>query len=312
MDKILNAKTIVTHDGDYHIDEVFATSLINYIFDHNGMERPNIIRTRNEDILDEVIRDPEVIVLDVGRIFNENMLNFDHHQGSFERAWESSRIPLSSTGIVFSYLRDNNLLSHLDGSLLNELQESWIEVIDAIDNGIMSYSGFDLIYVFATKDEKAKDNSFFLAVNSMDNMFLSILNKCKEQVKTKEDSFVSYKHAKSIRLNSQEYKIVNIQGYADDNYIETLHDDVDFYITERKNGEFGIKTARLDKRDAFSQKHRIPTHIIHSFEEGNNFENIFENEGAYVDFVHKGGFFSVVHGNFDDAIDYILFVLSTK
>lgn len=65
---------VVTHDGLFHADEVFAIALLKRI------ETLDIIRTRDVDIVEEAINDKSVFVIDCGGEYNPDMRNFDHHQ----------------------------------------------------------------------------------------------------------------------------------------------------------------------------------------------------------------------------------------
>ena len=69
---------IITHDGIFHADEVFAVALLN-IFLVDSMSIP-VTRTRNPKLIEQAIDDPNTFVLDVGGIFDQDRLAFDHHQ----------------------------------------------------------------------------------------------------------------------------------------------------------------------------------------------------------------------------------------
>lgn len=75
-------KTVITHNGVFHADEVFACALIKS-FISNEVE---ILRTRDKVLIDEAIRSKFTYVLDIGGIYCENDLNFDHHQDSINIA----------------------------------------------------------------------------------------------------------------------------------------------------------------------------------------------------------------------------------
>ena len=66
---------IITHDGLFHGDEVFAVALMMLFY-----KELNIVRTRDAAILEKGVKDQSVYVLDVGGDYNPEMKNFDHHQ----------------------------------------------------------------------------------------------------------------------------------------------------------------------------------------------------------------------------------------
>lgn len=73
---IRNVK-VVTHDGTFHADEVLAVAMIQMCSDFNMVD---IVRTRNESKLAEALKDPSVIVIDVGGRYEPDLNNYDHHQ----------------------------------------------------------------------------------------------------------------------------------------------------------------------------------------------------------------------------------------
>jgi uncharacterized UPF0160 family protein len=111
----------VTHDGQFHADDVFATVVLRRIF-------PGLTVVRS--------RDPEKIanagvVYEVGRIYDPAKLRFDHHQnGALVR---ENGITYSSFGLVWlkfgmEYCGNKNIAEGVDKSLAQS--------IDADDNGI--------------------------------------------------------------------------------------------------------------------------------------------------------------------------------
>ncbi|CAF4014031.1 unnamed protein product, partial [Rotaria sp. Silwood2] len=105
-------------------------------------------------------RDPKILaecdtVVDVGGIFNAEQRRFDHHQKSFTETFHSLQpdkpwiIKLSSAGLIYVHYGreiikellkketiDDNIKDHLTEILFNKLYETFVEEIDAIDNGI--------------------------------------------------------------------------------------------------------------------------------------------------------------------------------
>ena len=70
---------IVTHSGIFHADEVFAIALLKMTLLGLG-EELSIIRTRDKDIIFKAQDESRTFVIDVGGLYQENKLNFDHHQ----------------------------------------------------------------------------------------------------------------------------------------------------------------------------------------------------------------------------------------
>lgn len=110
-------RTVGTHDGSFHADEVTACALLE-TFDL--IDRHKIIRTRNSQ---ELIRCE--YVCDVGGIYDPEKNRFDHHQSSYQGE-------LSSAGMVLKELYSRQLLSY---EIYHYLNRSFILGVDAVDNG---------------------------------------------------------------------------------------------------------------------------------------------------------------------------------
>lgn len=88
----MSFSTVITHDTAFHADEVIAVALLRqagYQFE--------ITRTRNPTVLAEAVADKNILVLDVGGVYDPEMLNFDHHQ---------NKELLSAAGLVYEHFKN--------------------------------------------------------------------------------------------------------------------------------------------------------------------------------------------------------------
>ena len=67
-------KTLITHNGSFHTDDIFACATLSLMLEKKG-EKFEIIRTRDE----EIIKTGDY-VFDVGGVYDEEGNRFDHHQ----------------------------------------------------------------------------------------------------------------------------------------------------------------------------------------------------------------------------------------
>ncbi len=133
-----NMTTIVTHNGSYHCDELFASALFAYYLELKK-EEYNIVRTRDQEQIEKAD-----IVIDVGGEYDPLKLRFDHHQLTFTKLHEKSAIKMASMGIVFDYIigkiRAEQLFGedtkHITDDALFKLSLNVVRPIDAHDNGI--------------------------------------------------------------------------------------------------------------------------------------------------------------------------------
>src|SRR5262245_18170119 len=85
---------VITHDGSFHADDIFASAALTILFKKRG-EKFEIVRTRDESVFPT-----GDYVYDVGSIYDEEKNRFDHHQpgGAGDRG---DGIPYSSFGLIW-------------------------------------------------------------------------------------------------------------------------------------------------------------------------------------------------------------------
>ncbi|XP_002740515.2 MYG1 exonuclease-like [Saccoglossus kowalevskii] len=145
LKKVKVCKKIGTHNGTFHCDEVLACFLLKQLPEY---EHAEIIRTRDSCKLDTCD-----IVVDVGGVFDASKHRYDHHQRSFEESMNSltSEKPwttkLSSAGLVYLHFGHSVIARTLQTLpddkitkiIFDKVYESFIEEVDAIDNGISQW-----------------------------------------------------------------------------------------------------------------------------------------------------------------------------
>lgn len=82
-----SGSTIGTHDGSFHCDEALAISMLKCLPQY---ENATVVRSRKPDILASCH-----MVVDVGAVYDETTLRFDHHQREFTGVLEGYQTKLS-------------------------------------------------------------------------------------------------------------------------------------------------------------------------------------------------------------------------
>ncbi len=123
----ITKKRLITHNGSFHADDLFAAATLALYMDSKGYEY-EIIRTRDM----EVIKNADY-VFDVGGIYDPEKNRFDHHQiDSPEK--RKNGIPYAAFGLVWKHfgmeLCGNNL------EAWNIIENEIVCPIDANDNGV--------------------------------------------------------------------------------------------------------------------------------------------------------------------------------
>ena len=117
MNEKKTLRSLGTHDGTFHADEVTACALL-VMFDL--IDKDKIYRTRDEAVLSKC-----EYICDVGGMYKPEAKLFDHHQLEYQG-------DLSSAGMVLLYLREAGYIQPKEYQFLNE---TLIIGVDAHDNG---------------------------------------------------------------------------------------------------------------------------------------------------------------------------------
>ena len=154
---------LVTHDGSFHADDIFAAATLSIFLSNKG-KKFEIVRTRDE----EIIADGDY-VFDVGAIFDAEMNRFDHHQigGAGKR---DKGIEYASFGLVWK-----KFSRELCGSekALEIIDIKLVAPIDAHDNG------FDLV-----------ENKYDISPYSIQDFFYSMRPTWREENLTDDEMFL--------------------------------------------------------------------------------------------------------------------------
>jgi uncharacterized UPF0160 family protein len=118
----MNDKTIATHNGNFHADDVFSIAALKRLFPSF-----RLIRTRDLDFIAKAD-----IVIDVGGEYDPDADRFDHHQrgGAGER---ENGIPYSSFGLIWQKYGSEICQGNQD--VANAIDKGLVSTIDAIDCG---------------------------------------------------------------------------------------------------------------------------------------------------------------------------------
>ncbi|KAL2115547.1 hypothetical protein VTJ04DRAFT_9802 [Mycothermus thermophilus] len=132
--------TIGTHNGHFHADEALAVYMLRtHVPLYSGAK---LIRTRDPNLLSQCHT-----VVDVGGEYDPSRNRYDHHQRTFNTTFPGRPTKLSSAGLVYLHFGRGIVARKLAqpeesetvGLVWNKLYESFIEALDAHDNGIGVY-----------------------------------------------------------------------------------------------------------------------------------------------------------------------------
>lgn len=263
---------IITHNGVFHSDEVFASALLMRLFHYKGSV--NIVRTRNKNIIDDAKKSMNVFVVDVGGAFNPLMLNFDHHQDGGEVENKASVL------LVLDYLYKSHFV---DGALYDYLKSNLIQFVSdwdlGLEQGVANYNQKPLPTLISAF------NRYNAEPTVENNQFHKALQWAIEIVDNEMDAFKQLKLAKEglkrhIALSKQ---VVMFDNY-NPQYSKLLKHcaGVKYYI-HSLNNNWVVKTINNDL-------YPLPIVLDKSelvFAHKSRFMTIFNNKQAAIEYIMK-------------------------
>ncbi|OGI56887.1 hypothetical protein A3B85_01335 [Candidatus Nomurabacteria bacterium RIFCSPHIGHO2_02_FULL_37_13] len=244
-----SSKKLVTHNGSFHADDVFAAAVLS-IYLEKRRETFEIIRTRDE----EIIKTGDY-VFDVGGIYDADKNRFDHHQkdGAGKR---DNNIEYSSFGLVWKKFGIELCSSQ---KAVDTIDQKLAAPIDAFDNGvdlvenkyeISPYFVQHLIFAMRpTWRENLTDDKMFFKSATMAKEILS-----REIIQT-QDVILAEESVIAIYKKTEDKRIIVLNKNYPYEYI--LHDFPEplFVIYLRKNDNFWVvKTIQQDPKTFNSRK----------------------------------------------------------
>jgi uncharacterized UPF0160 family protein len=124
-------KKLVTHNGSFHADDLFACAILSILLKKKN-QKFEIIRTRDE----EIVKNGDY-VFDVGGIYDAEMNRFDHHQKEGAGHRENG-IPYSSFGLIWKHFGME--ICDGDGGAWKIIDTKIASSVDARDNGFNIYT----------------------------------------------------------------------------------------------------------------------------------------------------------------------------
>jgi uncharacterized UPF0160 family protein len=271
---------IVTHDGSFHSDEVFAISLLKkFYFKEDNLK---ILRTRNFNELESFKKNKNVFVIDVGQNYDYKFKNFDHHQNSFNKKWKTGE-SMSSCGIVWEYLKNEGYIKY-NYNAIKKIEAKLIKPVDMHDNyeKIWNHS---YIISSCNRDDNVY-NGFLNAIKMADIYLENVIHDSltsEEKEKVLNEDLINY-DGNGVFISSQVIK----EGYLLKKLSECVGMKSIIYSYKNDNVlKWYSKGLRKYNSVKFKdQSYNIPKEIrildIEKIKKIKGLENVF--------FVHKNGF----------------------
>ncbi|MES2213771.1 MAG: MYG1 family protein [Patescibacteria group bacterium] len=268
-------KTIVTHSGMFHIDDIFAVATVLLVYPD-----AKVIRSRDPKVIDSAD-----IVVDVGMVYDSEKLRFDHHQegGADVRP---NGIPYASFGLVW---REYGFRLAREGKDI--IEEKLVIPIDGPDNGVSiyepkfediePYTVRDYIYSYLSYDDRSEsrlNEAFMVAVEHAKGILEREITKAEERA-------LGMKEVRKIYESSPDKRIIVLgEDLPWEPVLSPIH-EVMFVVYKRREGNWGAKGVPV-KKFGFDRKKLFPAAWV-----GKSKEELAEVSGVPdAVFCHNGRF----------------------
>ena len=211
----------MTHNGTFHVDDLFSAALLSIYMEHMD-ENFEIIRSRDPKIIENAD-----YVFDVGGVYNPELNRFDHHQlnGAGARA---NGISYSSCGLVWKHFGlflcggDQDAWEHIDNKIATPIDASdnGIDIVESKIKNVLPYTAGQVFKIFTpTWREGHLDNN-----KVFQNEVKNIVRVLKREIKVALDDSLARRLIVADYNNSKNKQIVEMigVGYSRGLYQDTL------------------------------------------------------------------------------------------
>ncbi|KND48408.1 MAG: hypothetical protein AB200_01615 [Parcubacteria bacterium C7867-005] len=241
-------KTIITHSGAFHADDVFAVATLLLVYSD-----AEVVRSRNEEIINN-----GDIVVDVGGVYDPKKMRFDHHQpgGAGSRP---NGIPYASFGLVWkeygeqlSGIEEKKIIDSLLASPIDAL-DNGVDISESIFEGIREFSVRDFLYSYV--DNSKSDEGY------LSQTFLTVVAVAKD--------LLQREIIRAREVVGGMKKVQSIVDGMDDKRIVVLDEDLPwgnvlskikepmYVVYPRKEGNWGVRAVR-DNINGFDMRKPLP------------------------------------------------------
>ncbi len=241
----MNDKTIATHNGNFHADDVFSIAALKSIFPSF-----KLIRTRDSEIIAKAD-----IVIDVGGEYDSDADRFDHHQrdGAGER---ENGIPYSSFGLIWQKYGLEICQGNQD--VANAVDSGLVSTIDAIDCGHVEsvYKGISLSQTISMFNPTWQEDSHFdacfdEAVDFASRVLTRFIASANGGISAKEIV------AKAID-NAEDPRVIVLEKYTPwKRTVHALSEEALYMVYPSQTGQWRIQTVPVEP-GSFEDRKSLP------------------------------------------------------
>ena len=238
-------KTIATHNGNFHADDVFSVAALKSIL-------PPFTLVRTRDLA--VIASAD-IVIDVGGEYDADAGRFDHHQRGGAGARENG-IPYSSFGLIWQ--KYGLEICNGNQEVANSIDIGLVSTIDAIDCGHVEgiYEGISLSQTISMfnptwQEDSHFDTCFDEAVEFASRVLARFIAAANGGISAKAIVTKAIKDAKDPR-------VIVLEKYTPwKTTVHKLSEEALYMIYPSETGQWRIQTVPVEP-GSFEDKRPLP------------------------------------------------------
>ncbi|MDR3519808.1 MAG: MYG1 family protein [Candidatus Pacebacteria bacterium] len=282
-------KQLVTHDGSFHADDIFACATLCLILEKEN-ETFEIKRTRDL----KIIKNGDY-VFDVGGVYNKETNRFDHHQvgGAGRRSSGEGQVVVEYASFGLVWEKFGKIISG-DERVVEIIDKRLAMPIDAFDNGLdlvenkYEVTPYYIQHLFFSMRPTWKEESL-----SKDTMFLKCVEIAKSvlarEIIQAQDALLAEELVISIYKNTSDKRIIVLDKHYPYEYVLNNFPEPLFavYLKESDNS-WQIKAIKENPK-TFVNRKNFPKAWAGLRDE--ELENITGVKGAV--FCHRGLFLAV-------------------
>ena len=237
--------TVVTHNGNFHADDVFSIAVLKHI-----LPAFKLVRTRDKALIESAD-----IVVDVGGEYNPDTGRFDHHQrgGAGER---ENGTPYSSFGLIWK--KYGLTLCNDNQAVADRVDSGLVSTIDAIDCGYVKgvVEGITLSQTISMfnptwEEESNFDACFDEAVEFAARMLTRFIASAHGSVNAK--AIV----AKAIE-NAEDARVIVLEKYTPwKKTVHILSSDALYMVYPSHSGQWILQTVPVEP-GSFEDRKSLP------------------------------------------------------
>lgn len=301
-------KTVVTHNGLFHADEGFGVAFLSLLL---GSEEVRVVRTRNPAQIEQAY-----VALDVGGVYDNDGLRYDHHQRDFTEVHEGTSVKLAACGLIWKHFGTCLITKYHPELDTEQVQSLWQTVdetvcrpVDLQDNGqgIFKVEGAEaqaltvsmMVAAFNQQDiySPAQDEAFMRVVEILKEYILNFLRAGANKLQLLKEA----EEAVRAQLGSKVLVLDKFLPYREAVLKANAEEGGQFdLVTYPAKGQWNIQTIPVDDtpENFYSQRVSLPQRLWGLTGPDASKESL---GGSALVFCHKTGFLAAVKADTAEA-----------